>query len=715
MPLDQSLKFIRNGLSVLIAILGLTWIWATKQQHWLKDFIEPSLVVVGSLIALCQFLMQRRGNAAPDNRPSGYNIPNTAANQALLQQAKTAIKEARLSDALDLLAQIPTPSVLEQVTLLNARLSKHEREVMQGMEDSRMLNRLNRDTLSLIMALEKELNTGSDYQKIIKAYLHKRYTKRIKDKMADRKPINLRLLPTTEGTSLETSTHFEPISSEALQGYITGVFKEANGRLLITGVPGAGKTGLLLELALGLLDKTPDQLPVVLNLATWTSAYGPLDNWLQEILPAELGVSKKLAANILQQDQLILLFDGFDEIEEANRASCLEAIGRYGAASHHQFAITSRIAEYKAVAKDAPVYQQIEVGVFTLPQMKAELERLWREEKVPEAKPLLYAIENDATVSAAVEVPFYFNALQLLFAGGKRFSDLQIEGKKVVEIQAAITEQFVVYSLEGVHGQHHSSAQAKRYLSFLAHNMTKRNKVVFELVDLQYDWFQGGWSRWTLLLEGLISALIDGFIGLFFVPIFIGIIMGVDSKEFVFFFLFALTFLLFVGIIYGLANIINASFTYIDTKETVKYSWLTFMEIRRKIFFIVIFGGILGGVLHILSKGIIYGFIGCLYGIFTIGFLIGFIEYIEHAAGNILQINKPYDRFNASMKLLHFSILQHKHLLYLLNKKGLLPYRLVPFLDAMTEQHILESDGATWRFRHRILQEYFNGVMSEER
>jgi hypothetical protein len=123
----------------------------------------------------------------------------------------------------------------------------------------------------------------------------------------------------------------------------------------------------------------------------------------------------------------------------------------------------------------------------------------------------------------------------------------------------------------------------------------------------------------------------------------------------------------------------------------------------------------LGGVLHILSKGIIYGFIGCLYGIFTIGFLIGFIEYIEHAAGNILQINKPYDRFNASMKLLHFSILQHKHLLYLLNKKGLLPYRLVPFLDAMTEQHILESDGATWRFRHRILQEYFNGVMSEER
>ncbi|MCF8247310.1 MAG: hypothetical protein K9J37_19865 [Saprospiraceae bacterium] len=25
----------------------------------------------------------------------------------------------------------------------------------------------------------------------------------------------------------------------------------------------------------------------------------------------------------------------------------------------------------------------------------------------------------------------------------------------------------------------------------------------------------------------------------------------------------------------------------------------------------------------------------------------------------------------------------------------------------MTARHLLETDGATWRFRHRILQEYF--------
>jgi hypothetical protein len=36
-----------------------------------------------------------------------------------------------------------------------------------------------------------------------------------------------------------------------------------------------------------------------------------------------------------------------------------------------------------------------------------------------------------------------------------------------------------------------------------------------------------------------------------------------------------------------------------------------------------------------------------------------------------------------------------------------LPFKIVSFLNAMTAHHILESDGATWRFRHRILQEYF--------
>ncbi len=80
----------------------------------------------------------------------------------------------------------------------------------------------------------------------------------------------------------------------------------------------------------------------------------------------------------------------------------------------------------------------------------------------------------------------------------------------------------------------------------------------------------------------------------------------------------------------------------------------------------------------------------------------------------LIQINTPYQRFIGSMKSLHFSILQHWLLRYQLYRKRLLPLRLVDFLNQMTENHILESDGATWRFRHRLIQDYFAAQWEEQ-
>ncbi len=49
------------------------------------------------------------------------------------------------------------------------------------------------------------------------------------------------------------------------------------------------------------------------------------------------------------------------------------------------------------------------------------------------------------------------------------------------------------------------------------------------------------------------------------------------------------------------------------------------------------------------------------------------------------------------------------------SKKGLLPSKLVTFLNAMSVRHFLETDGATWRFRHKILQDYFAKAWEEHR
>ena len=80
----------------------------------------------------------------------------------------------------------------------------------------------------------------------------------------------------------------------------------------------------------------------------------------------------------------------------------------------------------------------------------------------------------------------------------------------------------------------------------------------------------------------------------------------------------------------------------------------------------------------------------------------------------LLQITTPYQRFKSSAwPGLHLSILQHWLLRWQLYRAGVLPLRLVHFLNEMTACHLLETDGATWRFRHRILQEYFAGQWKE--
>jgi hypothetical protein len=551
--------------------------------------------------------------------------------------------------------------------------------------------------------------------------LLKRYKKRLDSKLASRQPINLRLLPTTEGTSKESGRAFVPISKEALKGHIAEVFQAAYGRLLITGVPGAGKTSVLLELAVGLLEKEMDRLPVLLNLATWKKEYTTLETWLKEILPAEMGIGKRLVADILQQDQLILLFDALDEVKDEDRISCLEAIARYGATAHRQFVITSRIEEYKAVAKDASVYQQIEVGALTLTQMEAELQRLWDAKKQPEARPLLQAIQQDAELRKAIEVPFYFNALQLLFGGGKRVSDLHLESGTAAERQATITEQFVTYALESIPEKSYTNEQAKRYLSFLAFNMTKRSKVVFELADLQYNWYEGKWSKWELfvaffifsLVLSLVLSLVGGLVyGLFnglFYGLVNGLVMGLCS---------GLVVGLVLGLVGGLVGGLVFGLRYqripnVKTRESIKWSLFPYLKTAKVWFVKGLVKGLVLGLIFGLIFDLVYGFVSGLVCGLVNNLVVGHIDYIKNYNTAIMQINKPYERFIASMKVLHFSILQHYHLLHVLSKRGLLPFKIVPFLNAMVAQHILESDGATWRFRHRILQEYFEKFYSE--
>lgn len=81
----------------------------------------------------------------------------------------------------------------------------------------------------------------------------------------------------------------------------------------------------------------------------------------------------------------------------------------------------------------------------------------------------------------------------------------------------------------------------------------------------------------------------------------------------------------------------------------------------------------------------------------------------------VLRLRNPYQRFKLNLKILGFTVIGHLFLRLLLTLQSSLPLRLVHFLNEMSRRHLLEFDGnldtesggGAWRWRHRIIQEYF--------
>jgi len=53
------------------------------------------------------------------------------------------------------------------------------------------------------------------------------------------------------------------------------------------------------------------------------------------------------------------------------------------------------------------------------------------------------------------------------------------------------------------------------------------------------------------------------------------------------------------------------------------------------------------------------------------------------------------------------AVIQHFALRFVLSRKGLLPWKLVPFLDYATERIFLRKVGGGYVFVHRMLMDYF--------
>ena len=154
---------------------------------------------------------------------------------------------------------------------------------------------------------------------------------------------------------------------------IIDVFDQMGGLLLILGEPGSGKTTMLLELADGLLKRAESDptypTPVVFNLSSWAENRQPLAEWLVEELRAKYNIPKKVARRWVENDELLPLLDGLDEVAEDHRNRCTEAINEFHREHLVSLLVSSREIEYEMLTEHLKLQGAISLKALSQKQV----------------------------------------------------------------------------------------------------------------------------------------------------------------------------------------------------------------------------------------------------------------------------------------------------------------------------------------------------------
>ena len=297
---------------------------------------------------------------------------------------------------------------------------------------------------------------------------------------------------------------------------ILHVYDEAAQELLILGPPGAGKSTLLIELARQLVvradadDECP--LPVILPLSSWAVKRPPLQIWLAEQVAQLYAIPKLLAQRWINEDQLLPLLDGLDEMEEAARPACIAAINAY----HREhlrvpLVVCSRQVDYEGAAKLQRLALQNAVVVQPLTHEHVQSYLAQMGERFTALRHVL--MTNPALAELAT-TPLMVHILILTYRG----TSVEQLSMQHEQLQQQIWTDYLARMVERKgNGRRYPLNRTRAWLGWLARQMRAHNQTVFYLEHVQPDWLADRQRRvyeWlgvrlpAIMIGALVSILI---------------------------------------------------------------------------------------------------------------------------------------------------------------------------------------------------------------
>jgi serine/threonine protein kinase len=269
--------------------------------------------------------------------------------------------------------------------------------------------------------------------------------------------------------------------------HIIDIFERMNGKLLILGDPGSGKTTTLLELARALLDRAEvddaHPIPIVFNLSSWGEKQSPLNDWLAEELSSKYQVPRKVATQWVADEEVLLLLDGLDEVTENARDACVAAINAYrGEHGFVDVVVCSRVKDYEALANHLKLNGAIVIQPLDDAQIGKYLDALGADVAV-----VRELINRDEQLRELVQSPLMLSIMILAYRGKSAedmpvFEDVEAQRKHLFEIY--VQRMFN----RRIGEKPYTQAETRHYLAWLAQKMRQHGQSLFQIEELQPTW-----------------------------------------------------------------------------------------------------------------------------------------------------------------------------------------------------------------------------------
>jgi serine/threonine protein kinase len=290
---------------------------------------------------------------------------------------------------------------------------------------------------------------------------------------------------------------------------ILQLFEAYNGKLLILGEAGVGKSTLLLSLARDLLRQASvDQefpIPVIFNLSSWTGKT-TLSEWMINELTEKYQVPQMVANRWVSNDALLILLDGLDEVDEALRHGCLEAINTWrGEHTFVDVVVSSRLVDYEALSDTLHLNGAVVIQPLSDEQVSDYLDNI--EGQVSELSNLLV---HNSEMRELSHSPLMLGVMITAYQ--------DVTAEQLPNFDSLEDQRDYLFSLYVERAWQRRTAEKKfsleeikHWSSRLAWGMQLRSQAMFFVEDLQPDWLsktgeQQFHTRYRLLLMAIFAV-----------------------------------------------------------------------------------------------------------------------------------------------------------------------------------------------------------------